>query len=144
LNLSDNTLLGQQTTILPTEEEVGALLAQLRVKAPQLVSGGDDEGATLAVALADTSLCAALGRPDRADAITVGASGTSLRQAAAASSDGFIGALLFCEWWLAEDVGDRLHEWIGTTFGEVELLVPLLSLSPLSPLCRPTLPPIQA
>lgn len=99
------------------------MLSQLRVKAPHLVSGGDDDSASLAVVLSDTSLCAALGRPARADAITVGASGTSLRQAAASSSDGFIGALLFCEWWLAEDVGDRLHEWLGTTFGEVELLV---------------------
>ena len=110
-------------TVLPAPEAVAAQLAQLRTRAPHLVTAGDDENALLAVGLNDASICAALGRPDRGSLVEVGDAGSSLRQAAAATDDGRVGALLFCEWWLSEDVGDRLHEWLCATFGEVELLV---------------------
>lgn len=110
-------------TDLPAPEAVSAQLAELRSKAPQLVTAGDDDHALLAVGLADSNLCAALGRPDRASSIASGDSSSSLRQAAAATDDGRVGALLFCEWWLCEDMGDQLHEWLRANFGEIELLV---------------------
>ncbi len=110
-------------TDLPAPEAVAAVLAKLRAKAPHLVAHGDDENAPLGVGLADTSLCAALGRPDRANLIASCDSGSSLRQAAAAADGGRVAALLFCEWWLSEDVADQLHEWLCTTFGKIELLV---------------------
>ena len=110
-------------TDLPEPEAVAALLALLRAKAPHLIAPSEGEKALLAVGLADTSLCAALGRPDRANLIASGDSGSSLRQAAAATDSGQVAALLFCEWWLSEDVGDQLHQWLCTTFGEIELLV---------------------
>lgn len=110
-------------TDLPAREAVSAQLAQLRTTAPQVVSSGSDDHAAMAITLADTSLCAALGRPDRAPLIDRGDSGSSLRQAAAASDDGRIGALLFCEWWLCEDISDRLNDWLRANFGDIELLV---------------------
>lgn len=109
-------------TELPSPGAVNAQLARLRATAPHLVAPGG-ESALLAVGLADASLCAVFGRPDRANSIASGDSGSSLRQAAAATDDGRIGALFFCEWWLSEDAADQLHEWLCATFGKIELLV---------------------
>lgn len=117
-------------TELPSAGAVAAHLAQLRAKAPHLVAAGAGESALLAVGLADASLCAVFGRPDRADSIASGDSGSSLRQAAAATDDGRIGAWLFCEWWLFEDTADQLHAWLCATFGKIELLVRTQSCTP--------------
>ena len=88
-------------------------LGWVRGQAPHLLSRDDDEACHLTVGLSDPSLCAALGRPDRADVLLNSAAGASLRQA---NASGSVGGLLFCEWWLAEDVAEQLHSGLSKSF----------------------------
>ena len=100
-------------TELPSSGSVRSLLAKLRGQAPHLLSRDDDDACHLTVGLSDSSLCAALGRPDRADVLLNSAAGASLRQA---NASGSVGGLLFCEWWLAEDVAEQLHSGLSKSF----------------------------
>ena len=75
-------------TELPSSDSVRSLLAKLRGQAPHLLSRDDDDACHLTVGLSNTSLCAALGRPDRADVLLNSAAGASLRQANASGSVG--------------------------------------------------------
>ena len=53
------------------------------------------------------------GLTDRADVLLNSAAGASLRQA---NASGSVGGLLFCEWWLAEDVAEQLHSGLSKSF----------------------------